>query len=154
FSHDGSFFLYRTGRDTVVVVDSETRQKRYTLAGHADYIMEAATSPDDSMILTFARDQSVRIWNATDGQELRVLVESGNQYLSGWFFSPDGRLIALDAQDSEVQVREIESGGLLHVFRISEDPVRRVELAFSPEGSFLAAGNDKGTLKVFDLVSG
>ncbi|THV01142.1 WD40 repeat-like protein [Dendrothele bispora CBS 962.96] len=151
FSRDGSFLLYIEEENTVVVVDSRTRQERFTLTGHTNSIMWAETSPDDSVIATSSWDRTVRIWNATNGQELRVLTGAENQCWSG-AFSPDGNLISVGAGDSKVRVWNVENGDLLYTFGGFKDWVRN--LAFSPDGKSLAAGSGRGTLKVFDLTSG
>ncbi|THU81838.1 WD40 repeat-like protein [Dendrothele bispora CBS 962.96] len=150
FSRDGSFLLYIEDENTVVVVDSRTRQERFMLTGHTNNIMWVETSPDDGVIATSSWDRTVRIWKATNGQELRVLAGAESQCQSG-AFSPDGSLVGVGAGDS-VRVWNVENGDLLHTFGGFKDWVSK--LAFSPDGKSLAVGSGRGALKVFDLMSG
>jgi len=149
FSRDGSFFLYRQRGNTVVAVDSESLQERYSLAGVADYIVWAETSPDDTIIATLFSGQ-IRIWDAANGKELRTLTGTTNQSYGA--FSPDGKLICAGVGNSEVRIWAVENGEALHTLGGFQQNVRRV--AFSPDGKSLAAGSGMGIVKVFDVLSG
>ena len=41
--------------------------------GHEDQVVSVAFSPDGSRIASGSRDNTVRLWDASSGQELRVL---------------------------------------------------------------------------------
>ncbi|KAK7461304.1 hypothetical protein VKT23_008483 [Stygiomarasmius scandens] len=153
FSRDGSFFLYRNTKNAIVVLDSESLQERYILAGHTDHIAWAETSPDDTVIATSSWDQTVRIWDAVNGQQLRILTGATSQLWSG-AFSPDGKLVCVGCggEDPKVRLWEVESGELLHELGRFRRWTRA--LAFSPDGRSIAAGSGNGVLKVFDAVSG
>ncbi|KAK7461326.1 hypothetical protein VKT23_008505 [Stygiomarasmius scandens] len=151
FSRDGSFFLFSKDDNTIVVLDSESFQERYTLVGHTDYVVWAETSPDDTVIATSSWDQTVRVWDSTNGQQLQVLTGATCQSWSG-AFSPDGKLVCAGCGDSKVRVWDVESGELLHTLGGFQRWVRSV--AFSPDGKSLAGGSESGVLKVFDVVSG
>ncbi|THU92280.1 WD40 repeat-like protein [Dendrothele bispora CBS 962.96] len=146
FSHDGSYFLYTPADNlnTVVIVDSKTRQERCTLIGHTEEISWSITSPDDSILVTTAYDRTVRIWNATNGEELHVLTfenECWNGCLSG-AFSHDGKLVGITAGFS-VRVWSVEREEFLHSFEFAnhDQSLGLGPIAFNPDGKSLATGS-------------
>ncbi|THU92282.1 glycoside hydrolase [Dendrothele bispora CBS 962.96] len=157
FSHDGSYFLYTSTNNTVVIVDSETRQKRCTLIGHTVGIGWVMTSPDAKVIVTSGYDKTIRVWNSTNGEELQVLTFEGRECRIGCLsgvFSHDGKLIGVNTGDS-VRVWSIEREEYLHTFENHQSWGRKAPIAFSPDGKSLATINAfEGALTVFDLLSG
>lgn len=59
----------------VIVWDVESVAKRFRIAAHEDWVMDAQFSDDDKSILTCSRDGSVRIWNIERTDELPVVFE-------------------------------------------------------------------------------
>ncbi|KAJ6476401.1 quinon protein alcohol dehydrogenase-like superfamily, partial [Mycena sanguinolenta] len=150
FSHDGRSLLCLSNMD-VVVLDSDTLTERFRIAGHADNIMWAETSPDDKVVATLSWDQTVRIWSMDSGEVIHVLTGATNQCWVG-AFSPDGELIAIGAGDQMVCIWRVGTSELLCTLSGFNRWVR--SLTFSPDGRHLAAGASGGTLRVFDIVAG
>lgn len=78
------------------------------LKGHTDPIYAVAVSPDGKLIATGSFDKSIKLWDATTGQELRTLSGKGghqNQILTV-AFSPNNNLIASGGSDNVVKVWE------------------------------------------------
>lgn len=115
--------------------------------GHTFPINVAVFSPDGTLIASGGMDNSVKLWEAVTGREVRSLHGHANE-VTLLAFSPDGRRLASGSQDS-VKIWEVESGRLLRGFgnRIG---VRG--LAFSPDGSRLAAG-DGPLLRQWNLTT-
>ncbi|THU92300.1 WD40 repeat-like protein [Dendrothele bispora CBS 962.96] len=157
FSRDGSYFLYTSTNNTVVIVDSETRQKRCTLIGHTGGIGWVITSPDAKVIVTSGYDKTIRIWNPTNGEELQVLTFEGMECWMGCLsgaFSHDGKLIGVNTGDS-VRVWSIEREEFLHTFENHQSWDLEATIVFSPDGKSLATSNTfQDALTIFDLSSG
>ena len=45
-----------------------------TLTGHSGYVLSVAYSPDGKHIVSGSRDNTVKIWDAQSGEEVRVVV--------------------------------------------------------------------------------
>ncbi|KAF5347073.1 hypothetical protein D9758_011641 [Tetrapyrgos nigripes] len=144
------FRRFRRHQNAVVAVNSATLQERYSLIGHTDTVIWAETSRDDSIIATSSWDRTVRLWDATTGQQVRVLTGATTQSWNG-AFSPDGKLVSVGAGDGNVRVWSVEDGQLLHTLDGFNGWVR--SLAFSPDGRLLAAGG-VGIVRVLDLLTG
>src|SRR5262245_25824873 len=109
----------------------ETRRHRWVP-------IDLALSPDGAVAATSGYDGMVRLWDATTGQLLRVLV-GHDSYTFGLGWSPDGRYLASTGTfDYTVRIWEGKSGLPLKVLKGLDDPPGVV--AWSPDGSLLAAG--------------
>ena len=78
-------------------------------------------------------------------------------------FSPDGRLVAGAGWGKSIRLFEVASGKERAVLRRQEElpaaeeawPERLVNnIAFSPDGTLLAAANGNGTIKLWDVAKG
>ena len=68
---------------------------------HAAAVRDAAFSPDATLIASASDDGSARIWSATDGAPVAVLVE-GKSALAALSFSSDGAFVALRTRTGKV----------------------------------------------------
>lgn len=101
----------------------------------------------------FAMDElgRVAIWDVTTGR-VRHGIQGPSPPISAGALSPDGRLLALGAQqESFVRLYELGTGRerQLHGHL---DTIRG--LAFSPDGATLASGSLDGTIRLWSTVSG
>ena len=62
------------------------------LVGHTSGINAVAMSPDGALVVTSGLDDTVRVWNAYTGQELRLL--TFGHYQQFLTFSPNGAQFA------------------------------------------------------------
>ena len=98
FSPDGSRLAAQTG-SVAKVWDAQTGREQLTLAGHADWIMSLAFSPDGERLVTTSLDRTARVWDIMPDEE--VLTLSGSGHLTA--YSPDGTLLATDAADGSLK---------------------------------------------------
>ncbi len=66
-------------------------------------------SPDGHRLASASLDQTVKVWDAANGQELRTLKGHTNLILSV-AFSPDGQRLVSACMDSSVKIWETASG--------------------------------------------
>ena len=65
-----SFAAACTDADVRWLVD----EQKCTLRGHSDCVTSVAYSPDGKHIVSGSRDNTVKIWDAQSGEEVRVVV--------------------------------------------------------------------------------
>src|SRR5262249_46713929 len=97
-------------------------------------------------------DQTVKLWDAATGDELRTLRGHGG-YVWKVAFSPDGRYLASGSWDSTVKIWDVATGTEVRTLRGHAGNVWSV--AFSPDGKRLASASGyagKGEVKVWDAI--
>lgn len=128
---------------------------------HRRGIRSLAFSPDGARVLTASRDGLARVLDARTGALLLALPREGpiGRSITRAVFDAAGERIALAASDDRVRVYG-RDGGLLHElagaesggrsFKVHSTTVR--DVAFSPDGRYLIAGDDEGQVVRWDLA--
>lgn len=130
---------------TVRVWDVESGKCRYVKEGYASWIRSVAFTPDETM-LGSGEDRLVRWWDVRTRHCLHVMPPEGRESdgHSSWVrtvaIHPDGRTLVSCGEDHSVKFWDT-NGRHLRTLRIKGDPIRTV--AISPDGSLLAAAEDK-----------
>jgi hypothetical protein len=158
FSPDGKQAASAGEHDhTARIWEVETGKELVKLEGHTDAVHCVAFSPDGRRVLTGAggkeegavgTDNSLRLWDARTGKELRKF-EGHDEGIWGVAFSPDGRRalsgsgrFTLDSLDTTVRLWDLETGKELQRFEGHTQTVWSV--AFSRDGrQGLSAGDQK-----------
>ena len=136
-------------------VDSTVSMSHSTLSTNA-------LAPDGGSIATYSHaEQTIKIWDVTTGNVIQTL--SGlSRYPTDMTYSPDGQFIAagqecltsfdyylLTFSECQIKVWDINTG--VNVLTLDDDESHINALAYSPDGQFLAFGNDDGELSIWDL---
>lgn len=129
-------------RNPAITQPLDTLQLRATLTGHTSFVWSVAWSTDGQMLASGGSDQTVRIWDAQDGQVLRILDLHGfMNNVNSVSFSPDGEQVAGGGNDAQIWLWRVADGSIVAKLRAHSESVSSV--SFSPDGRVLAsAGND------------
>ena len=98
-----------------------------------------ALSRNGDLIVSGSNDESVWVWDAKTGEQLREL-QGHTDYVKSVAFLPDGNQIVSGSNDKSVWVWDTKTGELLSELQ-TEEEVHSV--AFSPDGNQIVYGEDE-----------
>ncbi len=147
FSSDGSFAT-RTEADDVIVWDPVMGLPLAQFKGHKGLIMSLAFSPDDTRIVTGAKDSTAKVWDVATGKEVYTLPHA--DFVDFVTYSPDGTHILTHAWDSTLKLWDARTGKEVFTLQNIGMPV-----SYSPDGqTLLVASRADNTAKLLDARTG
>jgi len=123
----------------------------YILRGHSNVITNIAWSPTGSILASSSHDQTVRLWNAQNGQPLHIFRTDVDQNIT---WSPDGLFLATGyystSNKNVINIWRTQSGKLND--RIKEKN-GIIDITWSPDGSTIASlsGTKKNNIRIWDV---
>lgn len=152
WSPDGNRIAIATTGAAVVVWHAQ--RDEVELLGHTGPFHGVAWSPDGGHLATASRDRTVGIWKADRPGphtkfELygRLVLDESVPFSVDW--SPDARLVATGDDRGTIDVFDLEEQAVLRSFDGRGGGIR--SLAFSPDGSAIAAAGADGGVSVWSL---
>ncbi len=112
---------------------------------HEAPLVSGTFSPDGSIILTTARDETVRLWTLAGENTMEI---GGIEYLSSGTFSPDGTTILTTSFDHTAKLWSLD-GKELEILEGHTDWV--LSGTFSPDGTTILTTSTDGTAKLWSL---
>ena len=128
-----------------------------TLRGHSGTVWAALFSPDGKAIVTAGQDGTIRVWDGSSGEPLRMITEKGES-VNALAFSPDGRFLASgsgaasSAGDNAVQLWDFQTGRLIRTMKGHSGRV--LSLAFTPDSRFVVSGSADWTARLWSVPGG
>jgi WD40 repeat protein len=118
---------------------------------HAASILYMAFSDDGQQLLTTSLDKTVRIWNTSKFERLRVLSGHDGPIFAA-SFSPEAKRVVSASWDSTARLWDLAVGKTTAVLKGHEGPV--LFAAFSWDGSRVFTASADKTVRVWDAESG
>jgi WD40 repeat protein len=121
------------------------------LGEHTNGIYGVSFSPDGKRLASASFDNTVKLWDATTGKEIKTL--NGHTYwVYGVSFSPDGKRLASASADNTVKLWDTTTGKEIKTLNGHTNSVNGV--SFSPDGKRLASASGDNTVKLWDATTG
>ncbi len=136
-----------------------------TLTGHTDWVHAVAWAPDKTRLATAGHYGEVRLWDPATGDHLATLTGQPGKKYPPWVYalawSPDSTRLAIATagDDAEVRLWNPTTGSRRWGRRLSSAQLSTLTghndtvwaIAWSPDGSRLAAASHGGSIRIFDL---
>jgi WD40 repeat protein len=127
--------------------------------GHTASVLQVAFTPDAQRVVSISRDKSVRVWDVTTGETLRIfrfaLGPGREGAVRAMALSPDGRLLAVSTYPvaqgkfgNPIFLLELQNGRVVKVLKEHRKVV--TALTFSADGQRLASGSGDQDVLVWD----
>ncbi|MFX0171570.1 MAG: hypothetical protein ACFE9L_06600 [Candidatus Hodarchaeota archaeon] len=118
--------------------------------GHSSEVWDVDFSPNGSLLASASSDNSILVWNVTNGEIFRNLTGHLESVYSV-AFHPQDLVLASGSFDRSVLVWNLTTGEVMHNFTGHTSSIWSLE--FSADGSYLASGSGDSTVRIWDLDS-
>lgn len=110
-----------------------------------------AISPCGQYLATGHADGEIRLWQATDGQQLAV-IQAHSAWVWSVAFSPQGNILVSGGADQTVKLWDVRTLRCLKTLQAHNSGIWSV--AFNPQGTTIASASEDGTIKLWDATTG
>jgi WD40 repeat protein len=143
FSPDGKRIV--SAGHTLRLVDIATGDDVWSRPWDNYAYYAVAIRPDGNIIVTGSQDTTIRLWNAANGKELRIL-RGHHGYVEALAFNSDGKQIISWANDGELILWDLSGDNPSHRLL----GITTGGAAFSPDGRWIASGGSGKKVLLWD----
>jgi sugar lactone lactonase YvrE len=144
-------------RPQITPANAMLLQSVKTLEGHTKRVNSVAIAPDSLLIASgsggdfTSEEQSVRLWQITDGAQLNSPIKHPGS-VAAVAFAPDGKILATASSDNAVRLWHMPEARALPV--VMTHPESVLGLAFSPDGQTLATACYDDSVRIWRVAGG
>lgn len=136
--------------EEIVLYDVQNLLERVLLVGHEAAVGALAFNADGTILVSAARDLTLRVWNTATGAPLSVL-RGHRDSVTGAALSPDGRTVVSCSADATIRVWDALSGTEVRQIRA---PAALWCLSLSEDGGTAAVGGEDGVVRLYRTLDG
>lgn len=122
-----------------------------TLKGHSGEVNTVAISADGQILASGSDDQTVKLWNLKQRQEIRTL-KGHSDLVYSVAISPDSQTLVSSSKDNTVKVWNLKTGKDVRNLKGHKSYVNSV--AISLDNQTIASGSYDTTIKIWNLKTG
>ncbi len=119
--------------------------------GHSSRVNCGVFAPNGRWLVTGAADNSIRIWDAEAGLELRALHGHAN-WIKSLAVSRSGERLASGSNDRTIKLWDVSAGRELLTLNGHTGPIEA--LAFTPNDKWIVSGSNDHSIKVWEANTG
>lgn len=127
---------------------SEDSDSPNTLKGHSSDVNSVAFSPDGKFLASGSDDNTIKLWDIANQQEIRTL-KGHSTWVWAVGFSGDGKTLASGSADKTIKLWNLETGQEIGTLKGHSGGVSSI--TFSPDGKTLASASLDKTIKLWNL---
>jgi WD40 repeat protein len=149
FSPDGKTLAAGATDSLVHLWSLETGREMTPLRGHSWYVTGLAFDPKGRWLYSTGWDGSIRRWDTSTWKEKPVVTDTATGTMAR---SPTGSTVVWEGDGGILHVGDAATGKKHRT--LIGNPAGFSDLAFSPDGSILAAGGNDLSVQLWDVAAG
>ena len=119
--------------------------------GHLSQVLCSAVSADGNYIATGSADNSVKLWNAQNGKEIRSFKHHSGSVFSV-SFTNDGNYLLSASADNHAILVDVRTGEVIH--RLAHGKIKLEKAVFSANDKFILTSSNRNDLFLWDANTG
>ena len=123
------------------------------LRGHSGKVSDVAYSPDGKNILTGSSDGFIRIWDAKNGESIKVIC-CHNAPITSVAYAPNGKHIVSASLDGSVEIWDgTAENGNEWVESLEDEDYFIFDAVFAPDGKHVLTASGDSTARIWEVES-